>query len=74
MKDWVTGEEVNCTYDALSRLLTADTTGAGWGQAQGILALNYVPDMMQPFATIPTGTAYSIGTIAPHFGQVGGGV
>jgi len=33
MKDWVTGEEVNYTYDALNRLLTADTTGAGWGQA-----------------------------------------
>ncbi|MEO5924828.1 MAG: RHS repeat-associated core domain-containing protein [Bryobacteraceae bacterium] len=33
MKDWVTGEEVNYTYDALNRLLQAETTGSGWGQA-----------------------------------------
>jgi hypothetical protein len=33
MKDWVTGEEVNYAYDALNRLLSAETTGAGWGQS-----------------------------------------
>jgi hypothetical protein len=35
MKDWVTGEEVNYAYDALNRLLSAETTGAGWGQSYG---------------------------------------
>lgn len=35
MKDWVSGEEVNYQYDALNRLASAETTGAGWGQAFG---------------------------------------
>jgi RHS repeat-associated protein len=33
MKDWVTGEEVNYTYDSLARLSTAVTTGPEWGLA-----------------------------------------
>ncbi len=33
MKDWVTGEEVNYTYDSLARLNAAWTTGPEWGQA-----------------------------------------
>jgi YD repeat-containing protein len=35
MKDGVTGEEVSYQYDALNRLASAETTGAGWGQAFG---------------------------------------
>src|SRR5260370_7252519 len=31
MKNWVTGEEVNYTYDTLSRLSSAVTTGTEWG-------------------------------------------
>ncbi len=31
MKDWATGEEVNYTYDSLSRLIAASTTGPEWG-------------------------------------------
>ncbi len=34
-KDWVTGEEVNYTYDALNRLIAASTTGTGWGLSFG---------------------------------------
>jgi RHS repeat-associated protein len=33
MKDWISGEEVNYTYDALSRLGAAWTTGPEWGQS-----------------------------------------
>jgi RHS repeat-associated protein len=35
MKDWVSGEEVTCQHDALNRLVSAETTGAGWGQTYG---------------------------------------
>ena len=31
MKNWMSGEEVNYTYDALNRLATASTTGPEWG-------------------------------------------
>jgi YD repeat-containing protein len=31
MKDWVSGEEVSYQYDALSRLISAVTTGPEWG-------------------------------------------
>lgn len=31
MKNWVSGEEVNYTYDSLSRLSSAVTTGPEWG-------------------------------------------
>jgi YD repeat-containing protein len=31
--DHVTGEDVTYTYDALNRLIQAETAGAGWGQA-----------------------------------------
>jgi RHS repeat-associated protein len=34
-KDWVTGEEVSYSYDALQRLLTAQTTGPEWGLSFG---------------------------------------
>lgn len=33
MKDWVGGEEVNYTYDALNRLVAAYTTGTEWGNS-----------------------------------------
>jgi RHS repeat-associated protein len=33
MKDWVTGEEVNYSYDGLSRLSGAWSTGPEWGQS-----------------------------------------
>lgn len=32
MKNWVTGEEMNYSYDTLGRLSLAETTGTGWGQ------------------------------------------
>jgi hypothetical protein len=31
MKNWVSGEEVNYSYDAQGRLSEASTTGPGWG-------------------------------------------
>jgi len=34
-KDWVSGEEVNYTYDQLNRLLTASTTSTAWGLSFG---------------------------------------
>ncbi len=37
MKDWVTGEEVNYTYDSLNRMTQASTTGPEYG-------LNYTYD------------------------------
>ena len=30
-KDWLSGEEVNYTYDSLARLIQAATTNATWG-------------------------------------------
>jgi len=30
-KNWISGEEVNYAYDALNRLITAQTTGPQWG-------------------------------------------
>jgi len=33
MKDWVSGEEVTYAYDALTRLISAVTTGPEWGQS-----------------------------------------
>ncbi len=35
MKDWVTGEEVQYTYDALQRLTRAETIGPEWGATYG---------------------------------------
>jgi len=32
-KDWMTGEEVSYSYDSLSRLISAVTTGPEWGQS-----------------------------------------
>jgi RHS repeat-associated protein len=34
-KDWISGEEVNYTYDSLQRLLTASTTSTAWGLSFG---------------------------------------
>jgi RHS repeat-associated protein len=34
-KDWLSGEEVNYTYDSLARLIQAATTDATWGVAYG---------------------------------------
>jgi RHS repeat-associated protein len=34
-KEYVSGEEVTYTYDALQRLIRAETTGPQWGQAYG---------------------------------------
>ena len=34
-KDYISGEEVNYTYDLLNRLLTADTTSTAWGLSFG---------------------------------------
>ncbi|MBL8232135.1 MAG: RHS repeat protein, partial [Bryobacterales bacterium] len=35
MKNWISGEEVTYTYDALSRLSAASTTGPEWGLSFG---------------------------------------
>jgi len=35
MKNWISGEEVNYTYDALGRLSAASTTGPEWGLSFG---------------------------------------
>ena len=35
MKNWISGEEVNYTYDALGRLSVASTTGPEWGLSFG---------------------------------------
>ena len=34
-KDWISGEEVTHTYDALNRLITSSTTDPSWGLSFG---------------------------------------
>jgi RHS repeat-associated protein len=54
MKDWIGGEEVNYTYDALSRLSAAWTTGPEWGQSY-----SYDGFGNRTAATVTKGTAPS---------------